>query len=205
MAAREVARGRRGFTLLELLTVVAVVAVLLALGINAYTTGTRSSRVTGEARYLVRQLQTVRTKAVAQGNAQGFLVGPIANASADPNGNQTLTFVKQIATATPVSYANGGDRVTDQTWLPRAGPNPLVEVTGIGIVQPTGFSVGFDINGQPTIATYDAAYTPTLVAPAAWPFCLRVRDMVDLSVVRYVILFNDGTVKVQRDETYCNF
>ncbi|HUM09504.1 MAG TPA: prepilin-type N-terminal cleavage/methylation domain-containing protein [Myxococcaceae bacterium] len=205
MAASEVARGRRGFTLLEMLTAVAVIAVLLALGVNAFTTGTRNSRVTGEARRLVRQLQAARTRAVAEGNAQGFLVGPIANASADPNGNQTLTFVKPLPTATPVTYANGVDRVRDQTWLPRAGPNPLLELTGNGIAQPTAFSVGFDINGQPTIATYDAAYAPTLVTPAVWPYCLRIRDQVEQSLRRYVILFNDGTVKVQRDETYCFF
>jgi hypothetical protein len=83
--------------------------------------------------------------------------------------------------------------------------NPLVEVTGDGIAQPTAFSVGFDINGQPTIATYDATYTPTLVTPGPWPYCLRVRDQVEQSLRRYVILFNDGTVKVQRDETYCSF
>ena len=201
MAARQIARASGGYSLLEMMVAVAVIGFLLALGINAMTLGNRSARVTGEARALVRQLQSVRTRAVAEGNSQGLLMGPIANASLDPNGNQVLLFVKPIATAVP-TFATGVDRIRDRSWLPRAGVNPMLEVTGTGIVQPTAFSIGFDINGQPTIATYDAAYAPTIVAPV-WPFCLRIRDMVDQTLRRSVILFNDGTVKVQRDETYC--
>jgi|SoiMethySBSTD1v2_1073268.scaffolds.fasta_scaffold250297_2 prepilin-type N-terminal cleavage/methylation domain-containing protein len=202
MAAREIAGASRGYTLLEILVAAAVIAVLATLGINAMSLGNRSARVTGEARALVRQLQAVRTRAVAEGNSQGLLVGPIANASADPNGNQVLLYVKQLATAVP-TFANGVDRVRDRSWLPRAGVNPMLELTGAGIVQPLAFSIGFDINGQPTIATYDAAYAPTILVPGAWPYCLRIRDMVDQTLRRSVILFNDGTVKVQRDETYC--
>ena len=59
MATREVAR--RGFTLLELMVVVAISAILVAMAGNALSSARRVSRVSGQARLLMQRLQTART------------------------------------------------------------------------------------------------------------------------------------------------
>jgi prepilin-type N-terminal cleavage/methylation domain-containing protein len=76
MAARQVTRTRRGFTLAEVMISVAVIAILSALAAEAMTGSRKVSRVNGQARLLVQRLQTARANAVGQGNAQGYYIGP---------------------------------------------------------------------------------------------------------------------------------
>jgi len=68
-----------------------------------------------------------------------------------------------------------------------------VVVTGAGVVQPAPFSIGFNMNGQATV-------TP---GPVVFPYCIKITDVTDAALVRYVILFDDGTTKVQGYETWC--
>jgi prepilin-type N-terminal cleavage/methylation domain-containing protein len=199
MATREV--GRRGFTLLEMMVVVAICAVLVAMASNAMAGARRVSRVSGEARLLVQRLQSARTKAVSQGNAQGYFIGPNGPGApaVGPDTNQAYFYVKANQVATNVFYVAATDRADpSRDFLPNTNNGvtnvSLVTITGPGAPLPNGLDVGFDINGQPTI-------TPS---PGAQPwYCIRVGDGQDAVVVRWVILFNDGTVKVQGNETYC--
>jgi prepilin-type N-terminal cleavage/methylation domain-containing protein len=199
MAASEV--RRRGFTLLEMMVAVAICAVLVGIAANAMSGARRVSRVSGEARLLVQRLQSARTKAVSQGNAQGYYVGPNGPGApaGGPDTNRAYFYVKANAVATVVSYVPATDR-PDPT--PDVIPNTddgvtnlsLVTVTGPGAPLPSPLDVGFDMNGQPTI-------TPS---PGAQPFyCIRLGDGNEAAIVRWVILFNDGSVKVQGNETYC--
>jgi len=194
MATREV--RRRGFTLLELAVTVAIAAILAAMAASALGGARRVSRVSGEARLLVQRLQSARTKAVAQGNAQGYLIGPTGPGALGPDANRAYFFVKANPTATPVVYVplvDTYDTVADV--IPNVNNTSLVTITGPAAPLPSPLQVGFDINGRPTI-------TP---APAPAPFyCIRVGDGQDPAVVRWVILFDDGTVKVEAGyETYC--
>jgi prepilin-type N-terminal cleavage/methylation domain-containing protein len=190
-----VSKHRRGFTLGELLITVAICAVLIAMAGSALTSARKVSRVGGQARLILQQLQSVRTSAVSQGAAQGYYIGP--NGPGAPVGVDTNTafiFWKQNPTATAVSYAPLTDRLDgNRDALPTSGGQSLVVVTGAGVVQPTPFSIGFDMNGQVTV-------TP---GPVVFPYCIRISDTTDPAIVRYVILFNDGTTKVQGDETWC--
>ena len=193
MAAREVSQERRGFTLLELMIVIAISAVLVALASNALSETRRVSRVSGQARLLVQRLQTVRTNAVSQGNAQGYAIGPNGLGVAGPDAHECFVFIKQNPVVTPVTYDAVNDRLdVNRDELPRVGANTLVTIRGASGAQPGPFQIGFDINGQAT------------VSPAApFPYCIQVADPYEPAIQRWVILFNDGTVKVQNNETYC--
>ncbi len=195
MAAREVSRPR-GFTLVEMLVTVAIAAVLVALAANALTESRRVARVSGQARLLVQRLQTVRTNAVSQGNAQGYAIGPNGIAAVGTDANQMFVFYKQNPLASPVTYDSVNDRLDPfRDDIPHVGSNSLVTIIGASGTQVAPIQVGFDINGQATV-------TP----PAPFPYCFQVSDPYAPAIVRWVILFNDGTVKVQSNDTtgaYC--
>ena len=194
MAARQVSRPGRGFTLIELMVTIAVCAALIALATEAMRTSRKVARVTGQARFIVQKLQTVRTQAVGQGAAQGYYFGPNGTGAAGPDANQAFVFYKQNPTATVVSYVSASDRKDlSHDNLPTVGNQSVVVVTGAGVVQPAPFQIGFNMNGQVTV-------TP---APGSFPYCITVSDLTEPGLFRYVIIFNDGTTKVQRDETWC--
>ncbi len=182
---------------MELMATVAICGVMIAIAASALTSARKVSRVGGQARYILQKLQSVRTSAVSQGAAQGYFFGPNgpgATALDPANANQGFVFWKQNPTDTVVSYAAGIDRLDgNRDSLPVSGIESLVVVTGVGVVQPAAFSIGFDMNGQVTV-------TP---GPVVFPYCIRINDFTDPAIVRYVILFNDGTTKVQGDETWC--
>lgn len=197
MAAREVIRRRGGFTLLEVMVTVAIAGILVALAANALTESRRVSRVSGQARLLVQRLQTVRTNAVSQGNAQGYAIGPNGIAVSGPDAHQGFVFIKQNPIASPVTYIPGTDTLdpNGRDELPRVDTNTLVTIRGASGAQAAPFQIGFDINGQATV-------TPA----AAFPYCIQVSDPYAPAIQRWVILFNDGTVKVQNNDTtaaYC--
>jgi hypothetical protein len=178
----------------ELMATVAICGVMIAIAASALTSARKVSRVGGQARYILQKLQSVRTSAVSQGAAQGYYFGPNGAGALGPDANQAFVFWKVNPTDTVVSYAAGTDRLDgNRDALPVSGTESLVVVTGAGVVQPTPFSIGFDMNGQVTV-------TP---GPVVFPYCIRISDFTDPVIVRYVILFNDGTSKVQGDETWC--
>ena len=191
---------QRGFTLLELMVVVAVVAIMAAMSASALTGARRVSRVSGEARRLVQRLQTARTKAVSQGNAQGYFIGPNGPGASGADANRAYFYVKANAVASTVSYVSGVDRADNfRDAIPStndANNISLVTITGPGAGLPSSIDIGFDINGQPTITPPPGGSPPAV-------YCIRVADGVETSIVRWVLLFNDGTVKVQGNETYC--
>ncbi len=195
MAARQVSRAAaRGFTLIEVMVTVAICAILVAMAASALTSARKVSRVAGQARLILQRLQSVRTSAVGQGAAQGYYFGPNGLGAAGADANQGFIFYKQNPTATVVSYVLATDRQDPyRDTLPTSGNESLVVVTGAGVVQPAPFQIGFDMNGQVTV-------TP---APLGFPYCIQISDFTDPAIVRYVILFNDGTAKVQGDETWC--
>ena len=182
---------------MEMLATVAICAVLVAIAGSALTSARKVARVGGEARFILQQLQSVRTSAVSQGAAQGYYIAQNGPGAGGADANTAFVFYKQVPTTTSVAYVSGTDRRdTSRDTLPLGGTGSLVVVTGAGVAQPADFQIGFDMNGQVTV-------TP---APGGgFPYCLQVTDVVEPGIVRWVILFNDGTVKVQRNETWCPF
>ena len=190
-------RRQAGFTLLEVMVTVAIAGILVALAANALTETRRVSRVSGQARLLVQRLQTVRTNAVSQGTAQGYAIGPNGIAVSGPDVHQGFVFIKQNPLAQPVTYDAVNDiKDPNRDELPRVDTSTLVTIMGARGTQPGPFQIGYDINGQPTV-------TPTPAAPI-FPYCILVSDPYAPAIQRWVVLFDDGTVKVQNNDTgYC--
>ena len=71
-----------GFSLLELMVVITIVAVLMALGVPSYRYVTNSNRVSAEVNALLGDLQFARSEAIKEGAT--VTVCPIANPPANP-------------------------------------------------------------------------------------------------------------------------
>ena len=67
IARPSISRPSAGFTLLELITVMGVVAILATIGVPSFKYVTSSSRVSSEVNALLRDLQYARSEAIRQG------------------------------------------------------------------------------------------------------------------------------------------
>jgi type IV fimbrial biogenesis protein FimT len=77
-------RRESGFTLLELLTVVAIVAIIIGIGAPSYKYVTTSNRVTAEVNGLLADLQFARVEAIREG--QTVTVCPSTNGTSCAGG-----------------------------------------------------------------------------------------------------------------------
>src|SRR5450631_1275370 len=60
-------KASAGFTLVELLTVITIVAILIALGMPSYRNVTDSNRISGEVNGLLGDMQYARSEAIKEG------------------------------------------------------------------------------------------------------------------------------------------
>ena len=203
-------RRMQGFTIAEMLVVVAILGIMAALAGTSLISITRQAQASGEARLLVYRLQSARTLSVSQGWPQGYYFGAPGDA------NPALTTIpwctgagcgfawKNVAATAMPAYAQGqAQELHPFDSLPYvsnglAGFSQLLAVT-VNTTTWAGaasFTVGFDLNGLP--------YVNPPPVPLVWPICLAVQTINDPTTLRWVIIFSDGTTRIQQtNETYC--
>lgn len=86
--ARPRSRHATGMTLLEMLLVIALVAVSATLAVAAIGGGREGQQLRGAVRELSAQLRYTRTQAIVQGQMQQFRIDPAARHWQAPNGRQ---------------------------------------------------------------------------------------------------------------------
>jgi hypothetical protein len=186
------------------MVVVGIAGVLAALASSALTGVRRQARASGQARLLVYRLQSARTLSVSQGWPQGYYFGapgdttPVLNSGAVPwciSAGCGFAF-KALTPTGPATYLPGQEEFPlDPLPFLTGSMAQVLTVRASGVATPS-FTVGFDLNGLPRIDP-----PPN---PMVWPICISVQDLSDATTLRWVIVFSDGTTRIQKiDETYC--
>ena len=170
-----------GFSLLELMVVITIVAVLMALGVPSYRYVTNSNRVSAEVNALLGDLQFARSEAIKEGAT--VTVCP----TSDPTANLPI--------------CNPASSEWDKGWIvtsPTVTPNVLRIQQAFANTNDTFMSVGnqksitFDRNGfaNATPALSSAGVTIILkTAPTAtstaWTRCVEIERGGMIGTVRY--------------------
>jgi prepilin-type N-terminal cleavage/methylation domain-containing protein len=85
---------RAGFTLIEMMTVVAIVGVMSALAVVGLGNVAQQGGVSGETRNLVTRLQSARALSVSTGRPHGVYIGGAANTVLPAYRNKVVLFAK---------------------------------------------------------------------------------------------------------------
>jgi general secretion pathway protein H len=75
----------RGFTLIEMLVVLAIIAAVSLLAAAAVTNGFTGARLRSDAKEIAAQLRYTRAQAISTGRTQRFLIDPVAHTWRAPN------------------------------------------------------------------------------------------------------------------------
>lgn len=81
-----VTRAQHGVSLIEMLLVIALIAVASLLAASAFTGGLKGMQLRSAAREVATQLRYTRTRAIASGQPQRFSIDPQAHAWQAPDG-----------------------------------------------------------------------------------------------------------------------
>lgn len=79
------ARGARGFTLLEIILVIAIIAAASVLAATAMGGGFKGMQLKASARQIASNLRYARTQAIATGEPQRFVIDPARHVWRAPN------------------------------------------------------------------------------------------------------------------------
>lgn len=140
---RRAGRGRapqHGFTLVELMVTIAVLAVILAIGIPSFATLTNRNRLTATSNELVAALQTARMEAVRRNTRVGLCPSTTGSACAGTSWARLVIF----ADADNDGSASADEVVRDVEIV---RPGTPVTVTGDSLVA-TNQRVRFGADGR---------------------------------------------------------
>ena len=162
-------RGERGFTLTELLVVMAIVAVLLGVGVPSYRYITNSYRMSSEVNGLLGDLMYARSEAIKEGQDVTVCVSPdgvnCAGAATWQSGWVVFSNPTPHAANPPA-----GSVLRVQAPFSGATPDSFVADSGASAVTYNREGFATTAAGFPntTIALHDSS------ANAAWTRCLWI-------------------------------
>jgi prepilin-type N-terminal cleavage/methylation domain-containing protein len=115
---------RAGFTLLEMMTVVAIVGVMSAMAVFGLGTVAEQGGVSGETRKLVTRLQSARALAVSTGRPHGVYIGGPIDAALPAFSNHVVLFSKPVGAVTN-NFVPGADTVVVSEQIGKAPNTPI--------------------------------------------------------------------------------
>jgi type IV fimbrial biogenesis protein FimT len=128
-------RGARGFTLIELVTTIAIVAILMVLAVPSFTTYQRNSELTAHANSLLAAINAARTEAMKRG--RNAMVVPTDGA------NWTSGWVVFVDLDRSQDYA----AASDATVLVAPPPPSYLTITGRGTTNLAAPYILYDASG----------------------------------------------------------
>lgn len=158
------ARGMRGFTLIELMVVVAILGILLGIGIPSYKVWMENTKIRNEAQSITNALQLARVEAIRRNVSVRFqlvstLDGSCANSATGPDWVISMQSVAGQCGAAP------SDTVAPQLLYSHAGGVSTGKISYSGkssagaaaaVITFNGYGrVIANAGGSPTMATVD--------------------------------------------------
>lgn len=153
-------RAQRGFTLVEMIVVIALITILVAIGVPSYRYVTTTSRVSGEVDALLGDLQFARAEAIKEGrtvsacpssDGTSCLNGTSWNTGwivfSDVNGNGSVDSTQDTVLRVQKPFT-GSD-----SFSANDGPRSFITFNR------EGFAIG--LTGQVTITLNDSTNNPT--------------------------------------------
>jgi general secretion pathway protein H len=141
-------RGEAGFTFLEILLVVGIIAVAATLVAPAIDSGMRAREVRSAVRGVAATLRTMQSDAVISGRIQRLIIDPRANELRVEERDASF----HLGDATQLTTVRGGE--IDPSGLVRVNFYPNGSTSGLDVViddRETPGDVGFLINLDPLI------------------------------------------------------
>jgi len=149
--------GQSGFTFLEILLVVGIIAVAATLVAPAIDSGMRAREVRSSVRAVAATMRTMQAEAVTTGKVQHLVI--------DPQGNELRVVEREAAVvlgeSTQMSRVQGGE--VDPSGVVRVNFYPNGSTSGVDVVvddREAPGDVGFVIRLDPLIGTVSIGDEP---------------------------------------------
>ena len=142
----------KGFTLLELMTAIAVMAVLLSVGVPSFIQIIRNNRITAQTNEMVAALNIARSESIKRGIPVS-VCSSTDSATCAGSGTWGTGWIV-FTDAGAAGQVNAGDEVL-QVWPGVQGGLQLNSVAGTAPVSPVRNFVQYTSTGMDAIATYE--------------------------------------------------
>lgn len=172
-------KTQRGFTLTEMMVVIAIVAILMSIGVPSYKYISNSYRMTGEVNGLLGDAQFARSEAIKEGQQVVLCTSTDQVTCAGVTTWQVGWIVCVDVNANNTCAA--GDPVL-RTQQPFVNTDTFVSDAASGttavIFNREGFAVGFP--AEAILTLHDAT------ANSAWTRCLEIQTVGMMTVVNHI-------------------